>query len=58
MFKKNISRGYMLHILLKVRKLQSQYSCKVFSYLKREISETNHVVFTVLVLIALLASEF
>ena len=30
MFRKNISLGYMLHILLKFRKLQSQYSCKVF----------------------------
>ena len=60
MFKKNISLGYMLHILLKFRKFQSEYSCKVFLiiYLKRGIRETNHGVFTFLVLIALSASEF
>ena len=33
-------------------------SCKVYAYLKREISATNHEVLDVLVLIALAASAF
>ena len=54
--KKNLSLGHILDILLK--KFRAQYSCKVYSYVKREISATNHAVFNVLVLIAHAASVF
>ena len=54
--KKNLSLRHILDILLKVRKFQAQYPCKVYFYMKREISATNHVVCNVFVLIALAAS--
>ena len=54
--KKNISLRHILDILLKFRKFQAQYPCKVYFYVKREISATNHVVCNVFVLIALAAS--
>ena len=37
--KKNLSLGHVLEIILKFRKFQAQYSCKVYFYVKREISE-------------------
>ena len=55
---KNLTLGHILDILLKFRKFQAQYSCKVYFYVKREISASNHVVCNVLVLIALAASGF
>ena len=58
MFKKNLGLGHALNILLKFRKFQSQYSNKVKPYTKRNISVTSHVVFNVLVLIALAVSSF
>ena len=54
----NLSLGHILDRLLKSRKFQAQYSCKVYFYVKREISASNHVVCNVLVLIALAASGF
>ena len=56
--KKNLSLRQILDILLKFRKFQAQYPCKVYFYVKREISATNHVVCNVFVLITLAASGF